>query len=616
MDFPRIEVREIGLDYETTGLKYWQPDFNVFGIGVATHDSQWYFDVRRHPGASQWLRDLLPGKKVIAHNAQYEYQCTRLFNIDPRSVDWYCTMVAECLIYEHNLEYNLDAVMGYRGIANEKEALLEQMRVAMDLPSRAETLSRLRDAPPELVARYGSGDARGCFDIYLSQKQDIKDQELERVLDVEMRLLPVLADMSWGGVRVNLQAAHDSIPKLDTQVAEISAEIKTEVGCKDPSVFVNSPKQMREFFKPEPLSKYQWRCIDGTIVGPTKGGKSKVPNPSLGQDALRQMRHPVAAKIVALRKTIKLRDTFVLGHVIGSADGNGYVHTSFNQTRNDADAGTVTGRLSSTDPALQQITKRDKIAASILRAMFLPDEGHSWMCADYSQVDFRCAADLIYDPNMIAAYEANPKLDYHQAVSDMTGIPRNPPYAGAPNTKQINLGLAFGAGAGKLAFMMGMEYQLGEWNGRMAYFPGVAAKKVFDDYHTRFPGVKRFMQYAEGVAKTRGYVRTRLGRRLRFFSTGGEHKAAGLLYQAYAADLHKIGLIRTDEFIRAEKLDARLMMSCHDEEGISMPPDERTKERIVEQYTDFNSDTSWIRMRVPIRASAEFGPNWWEASKG
>jgi DNA polymerase-1 len=246
--------------------------------------------------------------------------------------------------------------------------------------------------------------------------------------------------------------------------------------------------------------------------------------------------------------------------------------------------------------------------------MFLSDAGEDWLCTDYSQVDFRCAAHLINDPSVIAAYAHDSTLDYHQVVSDMTGIPRNPAYAGAPNTKQINLGLAFGAGAGKLAFMMGMPYEIGEYRGKMAYRPGAEASRIFDLYHGKLPGVKEFMKKAESVAKTTGYVRTAMGRRLRFPT--GAHKAAGLLYQAYAADLHKLGLIAVDEVIREQRLPARLMMSCHDEIGVSMKQDEEVKRIIVDRYTDFGSESSVVRMRVPITASGDFGPNWYEASKG
>ena len=617
MDLPRIESQTIGLDYEANSLQYWRPEFLAFGVAVATHDNQWYFDVRDTPGVIPWLRDLLPGKTVIAHSAQFEYQCTRSHGIDPRSVNWYCTMIAEALIFEHHLEYNLEAVARYYGIESQKSYWLEQIRIAMGLDTVAQVMARLDAAPRDLVRYYGSGDARLCFDIWRAQSAEIEREELQRVLKLEMDLLPVLADMSFHGVRVDLEAAERAIPALDRKEIEIASRIKSITGCSSPATFVNSPKQMREFFKPEQISRYQWRLIDGTIVGPTKGGK----NPSLGQDAMRSIQHPLAKEVLDLRKTIKLRDTFIRGHVIGSADDRGYVHTTFNQTKTDQETGTGTGRLSSTDPALQQITKRDKENASILRAMFLPDEGQLWGCADYSQVDFRCAAHLINDPGVIQAYADNPKLDYHQIVSDMTGIPRNPPYAGAPNTKQINLGLAFGAGAGKLAFMMGMPYELVEWNGRMAYTPGAEAKRIFSLYHSKLPGVRQFMRHAEAVAKTRGFVRTLSGRRLRYFSTGGEHKAAGHLYQSYAADLHKAGLIAADTFLRNSPENrsgtaCRLMVSVHDEIGISIDPRSELGPGILKAYTNFNSPDSLFKMRVPITASYDTGPNWWEASKG
>lgn len=582
----------------------------MFGIAVATHDSQWYFDVRTTPNAVRWLKDLLPGREVIAQFAQFELQCSRALGIDPRSFDPYCTMTAECLINEHRLTYDLHSIAGYHGIPSKKKEHLDSIQAAMGWSSHDEVLRRLADVPEELVRGYGSSDARDCFDIYLAQQAQIEEQGLQEVVRLERDLIPVLADMSWGGVRVDLEAAHKAIPALDAQELILQREVDEIVGKP---TNVNSPKQIREFFKPEPISKFQWSLIDGTIVGPTKGGKG----PSLDQHAMREIKHPLAARILALRKTIKLRDTFIRGHIIGSADDEGFVHTTFNQTRNDADAGTVTGRLSSTDPALQQITKRDKENARILRSLFLSDdEFQAWLCEDYSQVDFRCGAHLQNDPNVIAAYAADPSLDYHQVVSDMTGIPRNAPYAGAPYTKQINLGLSFGAGPGKLAFMMGMPYEVKESRGRMIYLPGDEASRIFELYHHKLPAVKTFMKKAENVAKETHYVKTAIGRRLRFPRGMGAHKAAGFLYQAYAADLHKIGLVRVDRLIRSGKLPdpARLMMSCHDEIGVSTYRNPVVRDMIRQEYTDFNSENSPIRMRVPITASAEFGANWYEAS--
>lgn len=609
MDFPNIPAgMPISLDYEASGLQYWVPDFEVYGAAVATDDGQWYYDFRETPEAVDWIRSLLPGRKVAAQYAQYEVQCSRLLGVDPFSVDWYCTMTVECLIDEHHLTYDLYSICGYYGIESKKKFWLDKMSEAMGGISHKEVLANLKDAPKDLVKSYAASDARDAYDIYRAQQKQINDQELWMIVALESELIPVLADMSWGGVRVDLEAAHAAIPVLDQKEDQLRQDILQIVGGP---FNVNSSKQVRDFFKPEPVNRYQWRLIDGTIVGPTKGGKG----PCLDQNSMREIKHPLAEKILALRKTIKLRDTFVRGHVIANADQDGYVHTTFNQTRTDQDAGTVTGRLSATDPAVQQITKRDKINAAILRSMFLGDEGEDWWCFDYNQVDFRCAAHLQNDQNVILAYQNNPELDYHQVVSDMTNIPRNAPYAGAPNTKQINLGLSFGAGEGKLAFMMGMPYKITESRGRMRYEGGQEAKDIFAQYHLKLPATRKFMKHAEQVARTTGYVRTQLGRRLRFPRGMGAHKAAGLLYQAYAADLHKIGLVNVHKLIRSEKMPVRLMMSCHDEIGLSGKRDQEMADRIQFVYTDFMGPESRVRMNVPILSSGEFGPNWYEASK-
>ena len=608
--FPNIPKGiPLAIDYETTGLQYWLPDFRVLGVAIATDDAQWYWDLKRTPEVVQWLKDTLPGRILIAQNAQYDLQCSRVLGIDPRSVDWYCTMVSQCLIYEHHPSYGLAKIASYLGIDSQKERHLDALQAALGVLSHKQALERLEQAPFELVAAYGASDARDAYDIYTMQKVMLEEQDLMRVHRLEMDLLPVLADMSWGGVRVDIEAAHKAIPMLDQKEFTLQQEINNIAGR---NFNVNSSPQVREFFQPKQISKFEWQLMDGSVVGPTKGGDA----PCLDQNALREIKHPMAQKIVELRKATKLRDTFIRGHVLGSADPNGYVHTSFNQTRNDEQAGTVTGRLSSTDPALQQITKRDKGNAAILRAMFLPDGDEQWLCADYSQVDFRCGAHLQNDPSVIAAYEENPKLDYHQIVSDMTGIPRNPPYAGAPNTKQINLSLSFGAGVGKLAYMMGMPYELKEKNGKMQFVAGEEAIRIFNLYHEKLPAVKRFLTQATTVAKSTGFVKTQTGRRLRFPKGQGTHKAGPFLCQSYAADLHKAGLVAVDAAIRQGKLPARLMMSCHDEIGVSMHPDEVVKAQILREYTDFGPDAPRVRMRVPIQASADYGANWYEASKG
>ena len=600
--FPRIPTdNPIGLDFETSGLKAWHPDFRALSVAVAHGDNSWSFDATE-PNLAKWLTDVLyAARSVAAHNAQFEYQCVRWLGVDPRPVRWFCTMIAACLLDEHLLKYDLFSTAMYFEVDSQKHIWQTRLMDALGVSSLPEAMSRLSTAPRALVHSYMGSDARDTLQLMLIQKPMLWDQELARTMGLEMRVLPVLADMNWHGVRVDLEAAHAAIPALDTRVDELQAEIEKLTGG---SFNVNSTPQIRSFFDPEPVGKFQWRLIDGTLVGPTKKGGG----PSIGQDVLRDMVHPTAAVILGLRKTIKLRDTFIRGHIIGNADQDGYIHTTFNQTRNDIDAGTVTGRLSSTDPALQQITKRDKANAKILRSMFLPDEGDRWFCADYNQIDYRMAAHLINTPSIIAAYAADPKLDYHQVVSDMTNIPRNPAYAGAPNAKTLNLSLAFGAGAGKIAWSMKMPYTIKEYKGKMAYVAGPEAQAVLEQYHSALPGVRAFSKHAENVAKATGYVKTVLGRRLRFPRGIGVHKAAGLLFQANAADVNKMGIVAVDGTIRRDSLPARLMLSVHDEIDVSMVEDAAMGERINDAFTSPGEE---LGLRVPVTSDTSFSSNWW-----
>jgi DNA polymerase-1 len=393
------------------------------------------------------------------------------------------------------------------------------------------------------------------------------------------------------------------VPKLTQRIDELQKQINSNVGR---TLNVNSPKQIRELFVPRRLTDVSWELLDGTIVGPTKGGE----NPSIDQHALRAMRDPLAGKIMQLRKTIKTRDTFVLGHVIGHADANGYVHTTFNQTKSEGDVGTGTGRMSSVDPALQQINKRDHENAAIVRALFLPDPGEKWLGLDYDQVDFRMAAHLTNDQRIISAYAANPHLDYHAIVAEMTGIPRNPAYAGGPNAKQLNLSMAFGAGAGKTAFTMGMPYTIVEKYGKAMYAAGPEAIAVLNQYHSRLPGVRQFAKRAEAVATARGYVKTALGRRIRIPKRHEARKAAGLLFQAYAADMHKLGIVQVARAIKNKNLHAKLLLSVHDEIGLSAERDDALAAIIQQHY----ADSTVLNLRIPITSSVDWGDNWYEAS--
>jgi DNA polymerase I-like protein with 3'-5' exonuclease and polymerase domains len=314
-----------------------------------------------------------------------------------------------------------------------------------------------------------------------------------------------------------------------------------------------------------------------------------------------------------LRKALKTRDTFLKGHILGHHH-DGIIHCNYNQTKNDAEAGTGTGRLSVTNPALQQIPSRDAAIKGLVRPIFKADVGARWLGMDWSQFEFRVANHYGQVPAILKAYEDNPDLDFHQLVSDMTGIPRNAQYAGGPSSKAINLGLAFNMGSGRLAQECGLPYteEVGP-NGNVFLKAGPAAMELFEKYHAANPGMRNTAQKASSIAKERGHVHSIMGRHIRF--PGGQfvHKASGLIYQASSADCMKQKLIELHRYLREHEC-GRLLLTVHDEVGISLDNDALDHaERIAKIYTTFDGVDCPIKLRVPITCDWGLGGDWFEA---
>lgn len=602
MTFPNLKGKIVGLDTETTGLKF-ALGSRVFGVSVAIDGFSGYWDVRIQPRVLEWLRDELPlASLVIGHNSKFDANMLRVEGINYLDTPWHCTMITDTLCYEHHREYNLDAVAYRRLGLGKRGDMVEEWRRMSGAKNKVEAMSTLHLAPESLVAPYAIRDAELLLPIYTSQMKDIDDQKLHRVYVLEMDLQPALADMEWGGVRTDVGAAEKSIPELTAVIDEEQSKLNAIAGF---DVNVNSTPQIRKIFVPEKLNKYQYRLNDGTLCWATDAG-----NPSIDQHVLKEMTHPAAALIRRVRKVKKLRDTFVKGHILGNIDDRGYVHTTFNATRNDADAGTVTGRLSSTDPALQQINGRDKDTAKILRSMFLPDESHDWLGADFSSADFRIAAHYLNDPGLTLAYLENPNTDFHGFVAEMVGIPRSPRFAGDPNAKTLNLSMAFGAGGGKIAQSLGLPFDIEERNDKMFLVAGPEANQVINNYHKKFPAFRAFSKNAAQVAKERGYVMSLMGRKLRFVSNDS-HKAAGYLFQSGCAECMKVALVRVWRMLRGTEY--RLFLTVHDEVGISAPKDGGLLDNEIKRvYTDFNSPEAPFKLRIPMIADMKRGDNWYE----
>jgi DNA polymerase I-like protein with 3'-5' exonuclease and polymerase domains len=230
-------------------------------------------------------------------------------------------------------------------------------------------------------------------------------------------------------------------------------------------------------------------------------------------------------------------------------------------------------------------------------------------------MEFRVFAHYTKDPNILRAYQDDPDTDYHQIVSDITGIPRKPRFAGDANAKQINLGMVFGMGMGKMAYEMGLDYTVryGD-DGREWFNAGPKAQEVFNTYHSSIPGVSKLLSQASSIAKSRGFVQTIMGRHLRFPGGKYTHKAGGLVFQGSSADCMKQKMVELWPICEAE--GAPMLLSVHDELDFSVPKgSSQLVARIKEVLETFDGERCPIKLRVPIKSSVEVADNWFEASK-
>jgi DNA polymerase-1 len=297
--------------------------------------------------------------------------------------------------------------------------------------------------------------------------------------------------------------------------------------------------------------------------------------------------------IVAVRKIETLLASFVdplkERHLF-----QGRVHCNFNQLKQD-DYGTVTGRLSSNNPNMQQIPKRDKDLAPLFRMLFLPEEGHEWIAADYNQQEYRLFAEYAGGNNMfLRGYAQDPPVDAHSMVAAELDVPRD------PTAKRMNFGLVTGMGSVKLAGSLGISLS--------------EAKKFHEAYHAKFPEAKEFRTAAEYYAIQRGWVRTKIHRRRRFPDKRLAYKAGNSIIQGTGADIMKSKMVEVNEFLQAEKADTRVLLSVHDELNLSRAPgEEKIGARCLEIMQSFGKE-DLITLGVKMPVDAHEDRDWGRAS--
>lgn len=626
-DFPNLAGRTVAGDTEATGLEWWKDD-RMFGIGIAYREGfevrSHYFDTR-YPEVRTWMETAFVDVKLwVNHYIKYDCHMMREAGFRyPRS-RISCTMVREALIDENEYEYSLERLSWKYLNRGKKDIWARMAEIFGGAPTKEAQILNLQNAPESTVSEYAQEDARNALEIHEQQDKVIQEEKLDRVYALEMRLLAVILDMERDGVRVDLDLAMQNHKKLNLLVRELQRALDRQVGRP---VNVNSGPQVKEILGVHRRADGYWYTGDSLKLESNPPSKTEIKKafqeerdpvgtPSLDSVKMQQCTIPEAQMIVDIRGYMKARDTFIETYMLKMSH-EGYIHASFNQTRTEDGNGIYTGRISISDPALQQIHKRNKTMAAIVRACFIPDEGTEWSCHDWSQMDFRLFAHFLNDMRINALYAENRKTDFHKMTAGITGLPRDRDQkTGGANAKQINLACVFGMGAGELAKQCSLPYSVSP---RGYLVAGPEAKSMFAKYHNNIPGVRKLQNSVESVAKSRGYIVTQLGRRIRFPGGVGSHKAAGLLYQATAADAMKVKAVELHDFLLSQRdYMGRLQLLVHDEFDKNLVP-EAFENGVVEEATTllerFDGELTPMKFRVPIIAEHGRGPNWWEASK-
>ena len=442
----------------------------------------------------------------------------------------------------------------------------------------------MRDLDPKDVYLYACEDADITLKLKNVLEKELKENDAERLFyDIEMPLVPVLVNIERNGVLLDTEALQQSSAHFTAQMEQIEKEIYELAG---ETFNIASPKQVGEVL----FDKLK-------IV--EKAKKTKTGQYVTSEEVLESLRHkhPVVEKILEHRGLKKLLGTYIDALPLLINPRTGRVHTSFNQTV------TATGRLSSSNPNLQNIPIRDENGKEIRKA-FIPDEGCLFFSADYSQIELRIMAHLSEDKNMIDAFLNNHDIHaataakiYKIELKDVGSDMRR-------KAKTANFGIIYGISVFGLAERMNVDRK--------------EAKELIDGYFETYPGVKAYMDKSIQVAQEKGYVET-IFHRKRFLPDinsrnavvrgYAERNAINAPIQGSAADIIKVAMARIYQRFQAEGIQAKMILQVHDELNFSVPVNE--KERVEEIVIEEMEKA--YRMHVPLKADCGWGKNWLEA---
>lgn len=578
-DFLRTN-KILSLDTETTSTH--AIDAELVGLSFSVEENQaYYVAVPANREEAQKTVDIFkpvyedPTILKVGQNIKYDYEVLLNYGIELKG-QLFDTMIAHYLIQpelHHNMDYMAEIYLHYKTVH------IDEL-----IGPKGKKQKNMRDLAPKEVYEYAAEDADITLRLKNVLEPKLKELGLEELFrEIEMPLVPVLADMETQGVRIDTKSLAETSTVFTQRMQTIEQRIYQLAG---EGFNISSPKQVGE------ILFEKMKIID-------KPKKTKTGQFVTSEEVLQQLRsrNPIIGEILNYRGLKKLLNTYIetLSHLINPKSG--HIHTSFNQTI------TATGRLSSSDPNLQNIPVRDDDGKEI-RKCFIPEPGCLFFSADYSQIELRIMAHLSGDENMIEAFKegldihaATAARIWHKKMSEVTPQERK-------KAKQANFGIIYGITTYGLAQRMEI--------------PNNEARDLIQDYFKTFPKVKSYMEKAKEMAREKGYAETLFHRR-RYLPDINSHNATvrgfaernaiNAPIQGSEADIIKVAMVRIWQRFHQEGIRSKMILQVHDELNFSVYPEERKE---VEKIVLEEMQGAYI-LRVPLIADAGWGKNWLEA---
>lgn len=570
----------LSLDTETTGTDPIRAE--LVGMSFAYAENQaFYVPVPADRTEAQRIVDKFkpvfenPQTLKVGQNIKYDMLVLANYGVEIQG-PMFDTMIAHYVLQpelHHGMDYLAEIYLHY-----------ETIKIEELIGPKGKNQKNMRDLDPANIYRYACEDADVTLKLKNVLEKELKQNDAEALFrDIEMPLVPVLAYMERNGVRIDTEALKETSRHFTARMNQIEEEVHRLAGVE---FNIASPKQVGEVLFD------RLKIVD-------KPKKTKTGQYVTSEEVLESLKgkHEIVEKILEHRGLKKLLGTYIdaLPQLINPETG--HIHTSFNQTV------TATGRLSSSNPNLQNIPVRNEDGKEIRKA-FIPDEGCEFFSADYSQIELRIMAHLSGDPHMIEAFRANQDIHaataakiYKEKLEDVTREQRS-------KAKTANFGIIYGISVFGLAERLGIDRK--------------EAKELIDGYFENYPHVKEYMDSSIQAARQKGYIET-VFRRRRYLPDinsrnavvrgYAERNAINAPIQGSAADIIKVAMIRIYRRFREENLRSKMILQVHDELNFSVVPEEKEK---VQQIVIAEMESAY-KMKVPLLADCGWGKNWLEA---